>query len=118
ASAGTCDGAAGELLTRALADRDLEVKRRALGRLERCGKSATAALTAAVRSEDEPRRAAAAPLLAAISTPAALEPLADQLGKGRPETRRAVRAALARASASSPRDKLLALLGRTGLSPR
>jgi HEAT repeat protein len=110
ASAGSCEGAAMELLTHALADKEAEVRRRALGRIERCGKNATASLVEAVRSDDEARRAAAAPLLAAISPKAAFDPIAEQLGKGRPETRRALRGALARATTSASRDKLLELL--------
>ncbi len=116
-SAGNCDGAAGDLLTRALADREAEVKRRAMGRLERCGKNAGDALAKAVRSDDEARRAAAAPLLATVAPAIALDPLSEQLGKGKPETRRAVRGAFARASASSSRDKLLALVMRKDLEP-
>jgi len=111
-SAGTCDGAAAELLTRALADREMEVRKRALGRIERCGKAAGEALVLAVRSEDEPRRAAAAPLLATVAPSLAIEPLAEQMGKGAPETRRAIRGAFARASAGSTRDKLLGLLAK------
>ncbi len=109
-SAGTCEGPAAELLTRALADAESEVRRRALGRLERCGKSAAGALVIAVRSDEEPRRAAAAPLLAAVAPATAVDTLADQLGKGTVETRRAVRGAFARAAASASRDKLLALV--------
>jgi HEAT repeat protein len=109
-SAGTCDGPAAELLTRALADKETEVRKRALGRLERCGKSAGAALVTAVRAGDEARRAASAPLLAAVAPSLALEPLAEQMGKGSPDTRRAVRGAFARAAGSATRDKLLGLL--------
>lgn len=109
ASTGQCDGGAMSLLTRALADADREVTRRALGRVERCGKDATEALALAVRSEDEAQRAAAAPLLATISPSAALAPIRAVLGAGRPETRRALRGALARASTSSPPGALLAL---------
>lgn len=115
ASTGACDGAAGELLTRALVDREVEVKRRALGRLERCGKNAADALAKAVRSDDEARRAVAAPLLATVAPNVALEPVADQLGKGTAETRRALRSAFARASASSSRDRLLAMVMRQDL---
>jgi hypothetical protein len=111
-SAGACDGPAGELLTRGLTDRDVEVKKRALGRIERCGKAASAALTAAVRSDDEKRRTTAAPLLATVSPTAALEPLSEQLGKGAADTRRAVRGAFARAAMAASRDKLLALVGK------
>ena len=111
-SAGTCEGAAAELLTRALADSESEVRKRALGRLERCGKSAADALVIAVRSDEEPRRAAAAPLLAAVAPNTGFDALAEQLGKGAPETRRAVRGAFARAAASASRDKLLALVGK------
>lgn len=117
-SAGACGGAAGELLTRALTDREVEVKRRALGRVERCGKNAGEALIAAVRSEDEARRAAAAPLLATVAPSAALEPLAEQLGKGAPEARRAVRSAFTRVAATASRDRLLALLTQRELPPR
>lgn len=116
ASAGSCDGAGMTLLTRALADAEREVRRRALGRIERCGKAATASLVAAVREDDEAVRAAAAPLLATIAPAAALEPIGAALGAGSPETRRALRGALARASASSPRDKLLGLLSREELT--
>jgi HEAT repeat protein len=111
-SAGSCNGPAAELLTRALADKETEVRRRALGRIERCGKSAGEALVLAVRGDDEPRRAAAAPLLATVAPSLAVEPLAEQMGKGAPETRRAVRGAFARASAVSTRDKLLGLLAK------
>ncbi len=112
ASAGTCEGAAMELLTRALSDRESEVRKRALGRIERCGKAATESLVVAVRSDDEARRAASAPLLATIAAGVALDPIGEQLGKGSPETRRALRGAFSRAAASAPRDKLLALLGK------
>ncbi|MDB5212492.1 MAG: repeat protein [Myxococcaceae bacterium] len=111
-SAGTCSGPAADLLTRALADRETEVRRRALGRIERCGKSAGEALVLAVRGDDEARRAAAAPLLATVAPSLAIEPLAEQMGKGTPETRRAVRGAFARASAGATRDKLLGLLAK------
>jgi HEAT repeat protein len=111
-SAGACDGPAAELLTRALADRETEVRRRALGRIERCGKAAGPALVLAVSGEDEPRRLAAAPLLATVAPSLAIEPLAEQMGKGKPETRRAIRGAFARASVGATRDKLLALLAR------
>lgn len=113
ASTGKCEGPAMELVTRALADKDIEVRRRGLGRIERCGKASAAALASAVRSEDEGRRAASAPLLAAISPSTALEPLAEQMGKGSPDTRRAVRSAFARAATSSNRDKLLGLLAKS-----
>ena len=111
-SAGSCDGPAAELLTRALADKESEVRKRALGRIERCGKSAAEALVNAVRSDDEPRSAAAAPLLAAVAPNLAIEPLAEQMGKGSPETRRAVRGAFARAAGGATRDKLLTLLAK------
>jgi HEAT repeat protein len=117
ASAGTCEGIAMELLTRALADRESEVRKRALGRIERCGKAATESLVIAVRSEEEQRRAAAAPLLATIAPAAALGPIGEQLGKGSPDTRRSLRGAFARAVSSSPRDKLLALLGNRDVTP-
>ena len=38
-SVGSCTGPSAELLTRALADREVEVRKRALGRIERCGKA-------------------------------------------------------------------------------
>jgi HEAT repeat protein len=110
ASAGGCDGAAVDLLTLALTDQEREVRRRALGRIERCGKAASASLARVVKGPDEARRAAAAPLLALVAPSAALEPLASQLGEGSVETRRAVRGALARVSASAPRERLLALV--------
>lgn len=114
-SAGACDGPAAELLTRALADRELEVRKRALGRIERCGKAAGPALVLAVAEGDEARRAAAAPLLATVAPGLAIEPLAGQMGKGSAETRRAVRGAFARAAAGAPRDRLLALLAKREL---
>ncbi len=111
-SAGSCSGPAAELLTRALADKETEVRRRALGRIERCGKSAGDALVLAVRRDDEVIRAAAAPLLATVAPSLAIEPLAEQMGKGAPDTRRAIRGAFARASAGATRDKLLGLLAK------
>lgn len=111
ASAGSCDGAAMDLLTRALVDKDREVKRRALGRISRCGKASTTALVAALR--DERNRASVAPLLASIAPAAALEPLAEQLGEGSNESRHAIRGAFARAAANAPRDRLLAMLQKT-----
>ncbi|MBX3208362.1 MAG: HEAT repeat domain-containing protein [Labilithrix sp.] len=116
ASAGSCDGTAMDLLTRALADKESEVRKRALGRIERCGKAATESLASAVRSGDEPRRAAAAPLLATIAPAAALDPIGEQLGKGSAATRRALRGAFARAAASSPREPLLAHVANKELS--
>ena len=110
ASSGSCDGAAGDLLTRALADRETEVRKRALGRIERCGKNAGPALVLAVQSTDEARRAAAAPLLASVAPGLAIEPLAEQMGKGSVDTRRAMRSALSRAAAAASRDRLLGLL--------
>ena len=111
-STGTCDGPGAELLTHALADKDTEVRKRALGRIERCGKAAGPALVAAVKSEDEARRAAAAPLLAAVASSIAIEPLAEQMGKGSSDTRRAVRSAYARAATSAPRTTLLAEIAK------
>ena len=116
ASAGSCDGPSADLLTSALGDRDVEVKRRAMGRLERCGKAAGPALAKAVRSEDEARRTAAAPLLAAVAPSLALEPLLEQMGRGSSDTRRSVRAAFARvATSSAARDKLTAAVQRHDL---
>lgn len=110
-SAGSCDGAAIDLLGRALTDKEVEVKKRALGRIERCGKAAAPALAKALAESDEARRAAIAPVLASVAPSVALEPLAAQLGKGAPETRRSVRSAFARAAGSAPKDKLLVILG-------
>lgn len=110
ASAGSCEGAAIDLLTRALTDKDVEVKRRALGRIERCGKDAAPALSTALASDDEARRAAVAPVLATVAPRLALEPLAAQLGKGSVATRRAVRSAFGRAAQSASKDKLLPIL--------
>ena len=80
-SAGACDGAAMDLLTRGLADAEAEVKKRSIGRVARCGKAATAGLVVAMRSEDEARRAGVAPLLAALAPGPALEAIGEQLGK-------------------------------------
>lgn len=117
ASAGSCDGTAMDLLTHALADAESEVRKRALGRIERCGKAATESLARAVRGGDESTRAAAAPLLATIAPMAALDPIGDQLGKGTVQTRRALRGAFARAAASSPREELLARVAKSDLAP-
>jgi HEAT repeat protein len=114
-SVGGCDGAAMQLLTRALGDKEGEVKKRALGRIERCGKAATESLVNAVRTGDEQTRAATAPLLATIAPSATLEPAAEQLGKGSPETRRALRSAFGRAAAAASREKLIAILERKDL---
>ncbi|MBX3232836.1 MAG: hypothetical protein KIT84_42560 [Labilithrix sp.] len=116
-SAGTCGGPAMELLTRALADEASEVRRRASGRIERCGKQATESLMLAVRSSEERRRAASAGLLASIAPAAAFDPLSEVAGAGATETRRAVRAALARAATATTREKLTAALARPGLTP-
>lgn len=117
ASAGACDAAAGDLLTHALTDRAIEVRRRALGRIERCGKAAAPALTSAVLGPDEARRAASAALLASVAPQSALEPLAGKLGEGSTDTRRAIRSAMWRASSVASRDKLLALLARREMTP-
>ncbi|MFO0740949.1 MAG: HEAT repeat domain-containing protein [Labilithrix sp.] len=114
-SAGACNGPAMDLLTHALTDREREVQKRASGRIERCGKNAIGALSDAVRSNDEARRAASAMLLASISSSAAWDPIAEQIGKGKPETRHALRAALAKSSA--PREKLVGLFQRPDLTP-
>lgn len=116
ASAGACDGPAIEVVVKALADKDGEVRKRALGRVERCGKNAAQALAQAVRSEDEARRSAAAPLLAAVAPSQALEPLASVMGQGSAATRQAVRGAFARAASSQSRDRLLPLLAEKDLS--
>ncbi len=117
AGAGACNGPAMDLLVRALTDRETEVKRKAVGRIERCGKAAGDSLAAAVRSSDEAHRTAAAPLLATVAPSTAIEPLAEQMGKGAAETRRAVRGAFARAAVGSNRDKLLGLLAKRELTP-
>ncbi|MBS2012352.1 MAG: HEAT repeat domain-containing protein [Deltaproteobacteria bacterium] len=117
AGAGVCNGPAMDLLVRALTDREAEVKRKALGRIERCGKAAGESLAAAVRAEDEATRAAAAPLLATVAPSVAIEPLAEQMGRGSSETRRAVRGAFSRAAGNATRDKLLGLLTKKELTP-
>lgn len=118
ASTGTCGGPAMDLLTRALGDKESEVRKRALGRIERCGKAAAESLTAAVRSDDEARRAASAPLLATIAPRAAIDPISEELGRGTAVTRHALRAAFTRAAAHAPRDMLLALFAKEGASPQ
>lgn len=117
ASAGACNGPAMDLLVRALTDREAEVKRKAVGRIERCGKAAGDSLAAAVRSDDEARRTAAAPLLATVASSVAIEPLAEQMGNGSADTRRAVRGAFSRAAAGASRDKLLGILAKKDLTP-
>lgn len=111
ASTGTCVGPTGDLLVQALVDKDVEVKRRALGRVERCGKAAGEMLAKAVRGEDEARRAACAPLLATVAPALGVDAFDAVMGKGGDGARRAVRSAFARAITSTPREKLLALLG-------
>jgi hypothetical protein len=117
ANAGSCEGPAIELLTDALADKEVEVKKSALGRLERCGRAAAPTLATIVRGSDERRRASAAPLLAAMAPAIAATALAEVLGKGSNETRRAVRSAFARAAPSAPRPMLLALLANREADP-
>lgn len=116
-SVGTCDGASGTLLTQALADKEREVRMRAQGRIQRCGKSAANSLAEAVRADDEARRVAAAPLLVSVAPRSALVALSEQLGKGSPETRRAIRASFSRAAPNSSRDKLLGLLTDRNMTP-
>lgn len=110
ASASPCDDEGTSIVARALADGDTEVRRKALGRVERCGKSGAPALAKAVREGTEAERAAAAPYLAMVAPAAALAPLSEKLGEGSADTRRAVRSALARAAASRSREELLPLL--------
>ncbi len=114
ASASPCDDEGTSIVARALADGDTEVRRKALGRVERCGKSGAAALAKAVREGTEAERAAAAPYLAMVAPTAALAPLSEKLGEGSVDTRRAVRSALARAAASRSREELLPLLAASG----
>jgi HEAT repeat protein len=109
-SAGDCGGRSMQFLATALADRESEVRRRALGRIERCGKQGAEGLAEVVRSSDERARAAAAPLLSRISGDAAVDALGSVLGQGAAETRRAIRAALTRAASRAPRERLVPLL--------
>jgi hypothetical protein len=117
ANAGSCEGPAIDLLTDALADKEVEVKKSALGRIERCGRSAAPSLATIVRGSDERRRAAAAPLLASMAPAIAATALAEVLGKGTKETRRAIRSAFARAAPSAPRSMLLGLLANRDADP-
>ncbi len=109
ASAGDCREASMHVLATALADRDRDVHRRALGRIERCGKAGAEGLAEAIRSGDEALRATNAPILARISAETALDAIGAVLGQGKPETRRALRAALMRATLHAKRERLLPL---------
>jgi hypothetical protein len=109
-SAGDCGGRSMQFLATALTDRETEVRRRALGRIERCGKQGADGLAEVIRSNDESARAAAAPLLARISGDAAIDALGSVLGQGTAETRRVLRAALTRAASRAPREQLIPLL--------
>lgn len=109
ASAPTCDASA-PLLVKGLADRDREVERKSRGKLERCGKAAAPALTAAVRGKDAGARARAAPLLALVAPSESAQPLAEVIADGDPRTRAQVRAAFALAARSMDPKALLDLL--------
>ena len=117
ASAGACEGTAMDLLTRAIGDADGEVRRRAVGRIERCGKAAGPALASAVRSGDATRVGASATLLAALAPALAVDPIGEALGHGAPALRHTVRSAFARAVGPAPRAKLLALIDDKDASP-
>lgn len=117
-SAGACEGPAMELLTRALGDADAEVKRRAVGRVERCGKAAAPSLAAAVRSGDEARVGPSASLLATIAPSLAVDPIAEALGQGSVARRRALRLALARSLGAASRGRLVSLLEDRSAAPR
>ncbi|HRG99748.1 MAG TPA: hypothetical protein PLR99_26060, partial [Polyangiaceae bacterium] len=65
-AAESCDAAAG-LLLRGVIDADREASRKARGRLERCGKGAAGALSAALGSAEPKVRAAAAELLGLVA---------------------------------------------------
>lgn len=116
-SAGSCDGPAMELLTRALGDTDAEVKRRAVGRVERCGKAAAPSLAAAVRSGEEARVGPSAALLATIAPSLAVDPIAEALGQGSVSRRKALRLALARSLGAASRGRLVALLEDRSAAP-
>lgn len=108
-SAPSCDVGA-PLLVRALGDKDREVERKSRGKLERCGKAASAALGAAVAGSDPLLRARAAPLFALVAPNDAARPLADALSQGDATSRAPMRAAFALAARSLPPKVLLGLL--------
>lgn len=116
-NAGVCDGPAMDLLTHGLVDKDGEIRKRAQGRVERCGKSGVASLARVVREGDDARRAAVAPLLAILSPGAAAAPISERLGQGSPATRRALRRAFSRAAATQPKEALLAFLQASDQKP-
>jgi len=103
--AGTCETTAPLLLV-AMGDKDREVARKGREKLERCGKRAAPALLAGIAGTDEAERANAAALAATVAPREALGPLAEGLARGGPETRRALRAALARAARGASESKL------------
>ncbi len=102
---------AGPLLTRALCEKDGEASRRALEKLQRCPRAASA-LARAVR-EDPGSRSCVAPILATLSPGDALEPIADALGDASAtdsSTRATLRAAFGGALGQVGQGRLAPLL--------
>ncbi len=116
ASAPSCSKSAA-LFVRTLDDADHEVARKGRSKLERCGTSAVPVLAETLRGTDMARRAAVAPLLAALSPKLAVAPLAAALGEGPPKTRSAIRGAFGRAARGVDAEVLASLLQDASRSP-
>ncbi len=112
-----CEEAAG-LFARGLCEPEGEAPRKSREKLERC-KGAAPVLAQKLR-DDASTRACVAPVLAMIAPEAALDPIAAALA-ATPEddasTRSSLRAAFARALASSPPGKLAPLLADASRTP-
>lgn len=98
------------LFARLLDDADKAVRDRARGRVERCGKSGSSALTAALLDESPKVRASSAAMLALVAPSLARAELPKHLGAREQAERRAVRAALAKALARASVEDLAKVL--------
>ncbi len=116
-AAESCDAAASLLLS-GVVDADREASRKARGRLERCGKGAAGALSAALSRPEPKLRAAAAELLGLVAPREALAPLAAALAAGDATERSAVRAAVKRAARAAEPEALARLTEGAATSPR
>lgn len=110
-------GSSATLLVRALVDADEEVRHKAEGKLERCGKASAPAMTDALKGQDFALRSRVATLLALVAPAASLDALAAALAEGPKESRTLVRHAFATAARSASADKLAALLDDPSRKP-
>jgi hypothetical protein len=111
ASAQDCK-ASSRLLSAALADSDEIVREKAKTKLQEphCGQEAVPELIASLDVPD--RRVPVAELLASVAPRQALEPLANELGKGSAKERARLRSAFAHADEAAPPAELIALLSQ------